>query len=83
MAAARSGATAVTPSTRPPAVTSGIRIGAAAVTTRGLGEPEFRTLGRWIDEALQKRSEPAALAKIRAQVGDLCASFPLYPNRAS
>ena len=68
---------------RPPAVTSGIRIGAAAVTTRGLGEPEFRTLGRWIDEALQKRSEPAALAKIRAQVGDLCASFPLYPNRAS
>ena len=68
---------------RPPAVTSGIRIGAAAVTTRGLGESEFRTLGRWIDEALQKRSEPAALAKIRAQVGDLCASFPLYPNRAS
>jgi glycine hydroxymethyltransferase len=68
---------------RPPAVTSGIRIGAAAVTTRGLGESEFRTLGRWIDEALQKRSEPAALAKIRAQVEDLCASFPLYPNRAS
>jgi glycine hydroxymethyltransferase len=68
---------------RPPAVTSGIRIGAAAVTTRGLGEAEFRTLGRWIDEALQKRSEPAALAKIRAQVGAMCASFPLYPNRAS
>ena len=68
---------------RPPAVTSGIRIGAAAVTTRGLGESEFRTLGRWIDEALQKRTEPAALARIRAQVEDLCASFPLYPNRAS
>ena len=68
---------------RPPAVTSGIRIGAAAVTTRGLGEAEFRTLGRWIDEALQKRSEPAALAKIRAQVEDMGASFPLYPNRAS
>jgi glycine hydroxymethyltransferase len=68
---------------RPPAVTSGIRIGAAAVTTRGLGESEFRTLGRWIDEALQKRAEPASLARIRAQVEDLCASFPLYPNRAS
>jgi len=68
---------------RPPAVTSGIRIGAAAVTTRGLGEAEFRTLAGWIDEALKKRAEEAALARIRAQVAELCASFPLYPNRTT
>jgi len=68
---------------RPPAVTSGIRIGAAAVTTRGLGEAEFRTLAGWIDEALKKRTEDAALARIRSQVADLCASFPLYANRTA
>jgi glycine hydroxymethyltransferase len=65
---------------RPPAVTSGIRIGAAAVTTRGLGETEFRTLGGWIDEALRNRTDKAALARIRSRVTELCASFPLYPN---
>ena len=66
---------------RPPAVTSGIRIGSAAVTTRGLGEAEFRILGGWVDEALKKRTEEASLSRIRAQVADLCASFPLYGNR--
>ncbi len=67
---------------RPPAVTSGIRIGSAAVTTRGLGEPEFHRLAGWIDEALRHRAEPAALKKIRTQVEDLCRAFPLYVNRS-
>src|SRR5207342_1028211 len=53
---------------RPPAVTSGIRIGTAAVTTRGPGEAEFRILGGWMDEALKKRTDERALAKIREQV---------------
>jgi glycine hydroxymethyltransferase len=66
---------------RPPAVTSGIRIGTAAVTTRGMGEDEFRRIAGWIDEAVQKRAESASLAKIRAQVEDLCAAFPLYAGR--
>jgi glycine hydroxymethyltransferase len=65
---------------RPPAVTSGIRIGSAAVTTRGLGESEFERLAGWIDEALRHRSEPAALKKIRGQVEELCRAFPLYGN---
>ncbi len=68
---------------RPPAVTSGIRIGSAAVTTRGLGEPEFARLAGWIDEALTHRAEPAFLKKIRSQVEDLCTAFPLYGNRSS
>jgi glycine hydroxymethyltransferase len=67
---------------RPPAVTSGIRIGSAAVTTRGLGEPEFEQLAVWIDEALRHRAEPATLKKIRTQVEELCRAFPLYANRA-
>ena len=66
---------------RPPAVTSGIRIGTAAVTTRGFGEAEMRRLAAWIDEALRKREEPASLVRIRGEVEALCASFPLYPNR--
>ena len=67
---------------RPPAVTSGIRIGTAAVTTRGLGEAEFRVLGGWIDDALKRRSDEAALAKIRKQVADLCSSYPIYQHRS-
>ena len=67
---------------RPPAVTSGIRIGSAAVTTRGMGEPEFHRLAGWIDDALRRREEPAALKKIRAQVEELCRAFPLYVNRS-
>jgi glycine hydroxymethyltransferase len=67
---------------RPPAVTSGIRIGTAAVTTRGFGEAEMQRLAAWIDEALRKREEPASLARIRGEVEALCASFPLYPNRS-
>jgi glycine hydroxymethyltransferase len=66
---------------RPPAVTSGIRIGTPAVTTRGFGTDEMRRLGAWIDEAIQKRAEPQSLAKIRADVEALCAAFPLYPRR--
>jgi glycine hydroxymethyltransferase len=66
---------------RPPAVTSGIRIGSAAVTTRGLGEGEFERLAGWIDDALRHRAEPASLAKIKGQVEELCRAFPLYSNR--
>jgi glycine hydroxymethyltransferase len=66
---------------RPPAVTSGIRVGTAAVTTRGLGEAEFRALGGWMDEALRHRSDEAELKRIRSLVAELCASFPLYSNR--
>jgi glycine hydroxymethyltransferase len=68
---------------RPPAVTSGIRIGTPAVTTRGFGADEMRKVAGWIDEAIRKRSEPAALAKIRADVEALCEAFPLYPSRSA
>jgi len=65
---------------RPPAVTSGIRIGTAAVTSRGLAEPEIRALAGWIDDALRHRDE-ATLKRLRSSVEELCTSFPLYSKR--
>ena len=68
---------------RPPAVTSGIRIGTPAVTTRGLGVSEIRRVGVWIDEALRKREDTPALERIRREVEELCRAYPLYPGRAA
>jgi glycine hydroxymethyltransferase len=68
---------------RPPAVTSGIRIGTPAVTTRGIGVAEIRRIGSWIDEALTRRQDAGALARIREQVEELCRAFPLYVNRSA
>jgi glycine hydroxymethyltransferase len=66
-----------------PFVTSGIRLGTPALTTRGMGRQEMLTVARLIDEALTHPDENT-LARIRNQVGDLTAAFPLYqPARSS
>ena len=64
--------------TNPPLKPSGIRIGTPALTTRGMKEGEMRTIGRWICEALERRGDSAALARIRGQVLELAEQFPLY-----
>jgi len=64
--------------TNPPMRPSGIRIGTPALTTRGMKEPEMQRVASWIVEALERRSDPAALARIRAQVSELAEQFPLY-----
>ena len=64
--------------TNPPLKPSGIRIGTPALTTRGMKEPEMRTIGKWISEALTERTNPQALARIRGQVLELAEQFPLY-----
>jgi glycine hydroxymethyltransferase len=64
--------------TNPPMKPSGIRVGTPALTTRGMREEEMRTIGRWIVEALDHRSDASHLAKIRAQVLDMAEQFPLY-----
>jgi glycine hydroxymethyltransferase len=68
---------------RPPAVTSGIRIGTPAVTTRGLGVAEIRRLAAWMDEALRRRDDASTLERIRGEVGELCRVHPLYTRRRS
>jgi glycine hydroxymethyltransferase len=67
--------------TNPPMKPSGIRIGTPALTTRGMQETEMRQVGRWIADALLRRSDSAVLAKIRTDVLDLCEAFPLYAER--
>ena len=62
----------------PPLKPSGIRIGTPALTTRGMKEAEMRTIANWIVQALERRNDPQALDKIRAQVLDLANQFPLY-----
>ncbi|MDW4498737.1 serine hydroxymethyltransferase [Sulfitobacter sp. D35] len=69
-----------------PTVTSGIRLGSPAGTTRGFGEAEFRKIGDWIIEVVDglaangEEGNAAVEEKVKAEVAELCARFPLYPN---
>ena len=65
---------------QPPTVTSGIRIGTPAVTTRGMGTAEMERIGSLISLALKSRSSEAALAEVRAGVRELTEAFPVYPE---
>jgi glycine hydroxymethyltransferase len=67
--------------TNPPLKPSGIRIGTPALTTRGMKEVEMKTIGRWIADALDHRSDPQKLRQIRKQVIELSEEFPLYAER--
>ncbi|MDZ4169793.1 MAG: serine hydroxymethyltransferase [Coriobacteriia bacterium] len=63
-----------------PFVTSGIRVGTAAMTTRGFSEGEAHTIGCLMANAIFKREDAAALETIRTEVQALIAKYPLYPN---
>ena len=62
----------------PPMKPSGIRIGTPALTTRGMKEAEMGEVAAWIVRALDHRTDPAALAKVRAEVLEMAERFPLY-----
>lgn len=64
--------------TKSPFVTSGIRIGTPALTTRGMKESEMKLVGQWIHEVLSDPENESVLSKIRTQVKELCQQFPLY-----
>ena len=63
-----------------PLITSGIRIGTPAVTTRGLKEPEMEIIAGFIDRALINRTNTNVLKQVSEDVKTLCARFPLYPE---
>ncbi|MGJ1205243.1 serine hydroxymethyltransferase [Sphingobacterium lactis] len=63
---------------RSPFVTSGVRFGTAAITTRGIKENEIIQIGELIDEAINNRADEAALDRIHGKVREMMAQFPLY-----
>jgi len=62
---------------RSPWLTSGLRVGTPAVTTRGMREPEMKRIGGWMADVLQKPDDAARIARIRGEVAELCKQFPL------
>jgi glycine hydroxymethyltransferase len=66
---------------RSPFVTSGIRIGTPAVTTRGMKEDDMAAIGSMIVEVLSHPQDRGVLSRIRQSVRDMCQRFPLYPDK--
>jgi len=63
---------------RSPFVTSGIRVGTPAVTTRGFGEAEVRELAGWMADILDSKGDENVIADVKAKVEAVCAKFPVY-----
>ncbi len=66
-----------------PLITSGIRLGTPALTTRGMKEAEMRQVAAFIDETLRNMGNTKVYADVAAGVAALCAKFPLYPELAA
>ena len=65
-----------------PFVTSGVRIGTPAVTTRGFGEAEVRELAGWICDVLDSRGDEKVIGEVREKVQAICAKHPVYEQNA-
>ena len=63
---------------RSPFVTSGLRIGTPAVTTRGMKEAEVTELSNWIADVLDRASDESVISATREKVVQLCRRFPVY-----
>lgn len=64
--------------TESPFITSGIRVGSPAVTTRGFKEPEMKQIAAWINDVVSHIDDKARLERIRAEVKELCHKHPIY-----
>jgi len=65
---------------QPPSITSGIRPGTPALTTRGMKESEVQLIGRWINKIISSPKDKTLRKKIRSSVRDLCQQFPIYED---
>lgn len=61
-----------------PFITSGVRIGTPAITTRGMKEADMKLIAGWISTAIRSSSDESALKKVRSEVAQLCSKFPLF-----
>ena len=68
--------------TEKPTVTSGIRIGTPAVTTRGFKEPEMKRIAAWVDQISKDIENKSLHKKIKAEVKELCSQYPLFSDLA-
>ena len=69
--------------TRSPFVTSGLRIGTSAVTTRGLREADMRQIADWIVTVLAAPTDEDVISRVRAEIDEMCQTFPLYQELAA
>ncbi|MDH3973979.1 MAG: serine hydroxymethyltransferase [Deltaproteobacteria bacterium] len=67
--------------TQSPFITSGIRIGTPAITTRGLKNPEMKIIASFIDQILSDPENKQLQSKIKGEVKELCKKFPIYQDR--
>jgi glycine hydroxymethyltransferase len=63
---------------RPPSISSGLRIGTPAVTTRGFKETEVQQLTGWIADVLDHMGDESAVSRVRTEVENICRRFPVY-----
>ena len=68
---------------RSPFITSGVRIGTPALTTRGMGPSEMKQIARWIAQVLESPEDSNLKARVRNEVRDLCQQYPIYQEKAS
>jgi len=66
--------------TKSPFVTSGIRVGTPAITTRGMGESEMRQIVNWMDKAISEPENEELFSSILKEVNDLCKNYPIYQH---
>ncbi|MEP7344845.1 MAG: serine hydroxymethyltransferase, partial [Gemmatimonadaceae bacterium] len=66
--------------TQSPFVTSGVRIGTPAVTTRGMGTDEMRQIAAFIDRVISAPDDASVSETVRGEVRALTQQFPLYPS---
>jgi len=65
---------------QPPMVTSGIRLGTPAVTTRGFGSGEMVKIAEWVERVARNPEDEAENSRIKTEIAELCRDFPLYPD---